>query len=87
MAINPETQATEWTSELPEPSELPSHIQNKLERDARVRSPSRPSSVDRSADTVRPPTASPKADADPEPSPSSDSDVPPVPAAPRVPVI
>jgi len=87
MAINPETQATDWTSELPEPKELPSHIQNRLEPDTRARAPSGPSRVDRSADTVRPPTAAPKVDDDPEASSSIDGDVPPVPAAPRVPVI
>jgi hypothetical protein len=87
MAINPETQPAEWTSEIPEPAELPSHIQNKLEPNTRVRPASRPSGVDRSADTVRPPTASPKAVADPDPSSENDSDVPAVPSAPRVPVI
>jgi hypothetical protein len=87
MAINPESQATDFTSELPEPRELPSHIQNRLESDTRGRAPSRPSGVDRSAETVRPPTASPKRAAFEQPASSDDAEVPPVPAAPRVPVI
>jgi hypothetical protein len=87
MATNPEAQTTDWISEPPEPAELPSHIQNKLEPQTRIPAPSLRPNVDRSADTVRPPTASPKVAADPEPPSTDDSKVPPVPSAPRVPVI
>jgi hypothetical protein len=86
MASNPEEQAIEGYSEIPEPEDLPSHIENKLEPD-RARASSLRASVDRSADTVRPPTASPKVAAQREPPSSDDGDVPSVPAAPRVPVI
>ena len=80
MAINPQAQAVPWSSEFPEPEELPSHVQNNLEPHTRRPAPSRRPSVDRSAETVRPPTSSPII-TDKEPS-SSGIDVPPVPAAP-----